>query len=471
MTALYVGARPDELVPGNPADLDRLVAECRSVADGLGGAAARVRAIDAGEWVGPAGDAFRSVVDIEPGRFDDAAAAFAGTGSAVRGYAAVLRDAQASARNAVTLFEQAAAATARWERQEERSAYDPGAEDRRRAETLLVDARHRVADAGAAAARTIAAAWADAPREPHWWEKAGHFVAEIGRGAWEATTGLLEFAWSVSTVRMMVDPDGWLTDMQALGTGLAYGVTHPVELGKVLIDWETWQESPGRAIGHLLPDLLLTLATAGGGAAARGARGMKALDEAADVGTTFQRLDRLGESGQRLTYLQRARNVLSGDHLPEPNLAPDSPAGLAAGFQTGPAYPHQDRWFNARLTAGDEVGAGSLSMMPTMSFSGFGVPRSVVDDVGTDAQRLYEGVQVQPYHGTYRDQLTVFRANADVDVAVSYARANTQYGAGGMRQLYLPDMQQMVDDGVLEVVEQVGMSNLGARVGPTVAAR
>ena len=45
---------------------------------------------------------------------------------------------------------------------------------------------------------------------------------------------------------------------------------------------------------------------------------------------------------------------------------------------------------------------------------------------------------VQPYHGTYRDQLTVFRANADVDVAVSYARANTQYGAGGLRQLYLP---------------------------------
>ena len=349
-------------------------------------------------------------------------------------------------------------------------AYDPGADDRRRAEVLLADARQRVADAGTAAARTISAAWADAPREPHWWEKAGHFVAEIGRGAWEATAGLVEFVWSISTVRMLVDPEGWATDMQALGTGLVYGVTHPVEFGKALLDWDTWQESPGRAIGHLLPDLLLTLATAGGGAAARGARGLKALDEVADVGTTFQRLDRLGESGQRLTYLQRARNVLSGEHLPPANLGADSPAGIAAAWQTGPTYPNADRWFNARLNLGDEIGAGSVSMNPDLRFSGFAVTRDVVDDVGTDAQRLYEGVQVEPWNGTYRDQLTVFRATDDVDVAVSYALSNTQHGAGGLRQLFLPEMQQLVDDGVLEVVEQRAMENLIARVGPEVAA-
>jgi hypothetical protein len=53
---------------------------------------------------------------------------------------------------------------------------------------------------------------------------------------------------------------------------------------------------------------------------------------------------------------------------------------------------------------------------------------------------------------------------------VSYALHNTQHGAGGMRQLFLPEMQRLVEDGVLEVVEQVGMENLGARVGPKVAA-
>ena len=47
MSGLHAGATVTELVPGNPADLDRLVACCRTVANGLGGAAARVRAIDA----------------------------------------------------------------------------------------------------------------------------------------------------------------------------------------------------------------------------------------------------------------------------------------------------------------------------------------------------------------------------------------------------------------------------------------
>ncbi len=160
--------------------------------------------------------------------------------------------------------------------------------------------------------------------------------------------------------------------MQALGAGLVYGVTHPVELGKVLIDWDTWQESPGRAIGHLLPDLLLTLATAGGGAAARGARTMRARGR---DGPTWA--PRSGgwtgwaDPGQRLSYLQRARNVLSGEHLPPPNLAPDSPAGLAAAWQAGPSYPNADRWFNARLSAGGEIGAGSVSMNPDLRFSGF----------------------------------------------------------------------------------------------------
>ncbi len=109
-------------------------------------------------------------------------------------------------------------------------------------------------------------------------------------------------------------------------------------------------------------------------------------------------------------------------------------------------------------------------MNPDLQFSGFAVSRDVVDDVGTDAQRLYEGVQAQPYQGTYRDQLTVFRATDDVDVAVSYALQNTQHGAGGLRQLFLPEMQRLVDDGVLEVVERRAMENLTARVGPPVAA-
>ncbi len=317
----------------------------------------------------------------------------------------------------------------------------------------------------------MAAGWADAPREPRWWESAGHFVAEIGRGAWEATAGLVELAWSVSTVRMVVDPDGWHRDVTALGAGLAYGVTHPVELGKALVDWDTWQESPGRAIGHLVPDLLLALGTAGAGtAAARGARAVETLDDLGDVATAFQRLDRAGESGQRMGYLARAQRMLGGSaDLPVPNLPPGSPAGLAAGIQGHPPYTGIDRWWSAQLRAGDEVATGTVAGR-NLPLSGFTVPRSAADDIGTDARLFNEGVQVKPFQGTYRDELTVLRATRDTDVAVGYSLANTQFGPGGLRQVYVPDLEALVRDGVFEVVEQRPMTNTVARTGAEVAA-
>ena len=198
------------------------------------------------------------------------------TGSAVRGYAAVLRDAQGRAPQRGDAVRAGRAGTpTRWEHADE-----PRIRRTTRARTtgtaprpLLADARQRVADAGAARRAPSRRRWADAPREPHWWENAGHFVAEIGRGAWEATAGLVEFAWSVSHGADDRRPRR-LADRHAGARHRAgYGVTHPVELGKVLIDWDTWQESPGRAIGHLLPDLLLDPGDRrrrGGGA--RGAR-------------------------------------------------------------------------------------------------------------------------------------------------------------------------------------------------------
>ena len=120
---------------------------------------------------------------------------------------------------------------------------------------------------------------------------------------WDSVWGTAEFLWSVSSVRMMIDPEGWARDMQALGQGLWYGVTHPVEFGKILLDWDTWRENPARALGRLVPDLLLTLATGGGAAAARGVRGANALrrlashaDEASDLGTLANRAEDLGDA-------------------------------------------------------------------------------------------------------------------------------------------------------------------------------
>jgi hypothetical protein len=108
--------------------------------------------------------------------------------------------------------------------------------------------------------------------------------------------------------------------------------------------------------------------------------------------------------------------------------------------------------------------------LPELPFSGFAVPRQVADDVGGNARELFEGVQVAPRRGVYRDEVTVFRATEDLEVAVAIARNNPMYGAGGFRQVFIPDMQQLIDDGILEVAERRALHTLQARINVDAAS-
>ena len=60
--------------------------------------------------------------------------------------------------------------------------------------------------------------------------------------------------------------DNW----SALGSGLAHGITHPLDLGKAIINWEDL--SPGhysRWAGELVPSIAAAFFTGGGPPASR----------------------------------------------------------------------------------------------------------------------------------------------------------------------------------------------------------
>ncbi|MDP9071056.1 MAG: hypothetical protein M3N68_07190, partial [Actinomycetota bacterium] len=65
-------------------------------------------------------------------------------------------------------------------------------------------------------------------------------------------------------------------NLVGLGQGVVYGVTHPVEFAKAVSDWDTWVENPARALGHLVPTLLLTLASGGAASAGKAGQGLLA---------------------------------------------------------------------------------------------------------------------------------------------------------------------------------------------------
>jgi hypothetical protein len=149
MTELAPGARPEELVPGRPDEVERLAARLARFATSSGEAAARLDSIDERTWSGEAGQLFREAVGPVPARLTTAAGAFTAAARALTAYAAVLKEGQAAAARAVRLVEQ--------------SMPDSAEADRQIAVAWLARARTRVEEAGQAAAMRLGEATADAP--------------------------------------------------------------------------------------------------------------------------------------------------------------------------------------------------------------------------------------------------------------------------------------------------------------------
>ncbi len=72
--------------------------------------------------------------------------------------------------------------------------------------------------------------------------------------------------------------------------------------------------------------------------------------------------------------------------------------------------------------------------------TGFGTTDSVAAAVGHDAVALNEGLQVAPHGASYRPGLTAFRLIEAVDAARAITLANPQFGAGGLEQIYVPNL-------------------------------
>jgi hypothetical protein len=179
---------------------------------------------------------------------------------------------------------------------------DPGADLRAGAERLVVAARADVAASERVAVAALDAAAEAAPDSPGFLARLADGLTSFGKGAYEATVGLGEFVYKLTPTYLATDPKGYLDNLELLGKGVLYGVANPQEFGKALLDWDTWKDDPARALGHLVPDLLLALATAGAGSAARGARGAIAAPDAGKAAEAVRRTVDALRDGSRIAW-------------------------------------------------------------------------------------------------------------------------------------------------------------------------
>lgn len=334
-------------VPGDPrailgraGDLRTRGASFVTVADGLD-------AIRTDGWVSRSADMFRQQFDPEAGRWRDAGTGFVTAAGALEVYAGQLQSAQAAAATArtewargeqVTTTAKAAydADVARGQR--EKAAYeaqggtytltilpfhDPGESIRAGAQQAYDEAKTTLDGHAHTCADQVRAGCAGGPKKRNWFETGLAFVGDVFVGIWEGVEGLADLVMLPMTMlnEMLTDlsklATGELTaeelamkyqlkaeDAQALLTAVR---DHPGEVakavGKAILDWDTWSDDPAKAIGHLVPDVLIAIATLGGAAAAsgaeKGATGLaKGAEAAEDVLTATSKMGELADAAK-----------------------------------------------------------------------------------------------------------------------------------------------------------------------------
>jgi hypothetical protein len=159
-----------------------------------------------------------------------------------------------------------------------------------------------------------------------------------GAGSKDLVVGLMELArLDPRDPRNALDPVGYAKRLKSFGAGLVSMVSHPGDALAALTDLETLEDKPSRWVGKQIPDLVLTITTAGSGkAAAAGGKVTKVVvhtvDVAEDVADVADAADTLGDTS-RVVRDRAKLTWTDGDHPAPPSSAappPTTPPARAA---------------------------------------------------------------------------------------------------------------------------------------------
>ncbi|MFI1657312.1 putative T7SS-secreted protein [Streptomyces sp. NPDC020472] len=333
-----MGAEVDEMDLGQTEDKTKLIygspSKLRSTASHLHDLQASfdkvgngLKGLDASAVKGEAADAFREKVAVEPPKWFKAADAFGKAADALTGFASTVEWAQGQAQTAIDKWKQGTKASedAANAHQKNVDDYnravdrynaepadkrnpaslpprpgafsDPGKALMEEAQEILAEARKQRNTAAETARTAVRAARDAAPPKPSYAEQAMDGLEELqvmqthfGGGIVKGTAGLLSFVRSVNPTDPynLTHPAEYFTQLNSLAAGLVQVANDPMGAGKQMLD--DFMKDPAEGLGRLVPDLVLTAATGGGGAAVKGAR---VAAEAADLANDANRVRKL----------------------------------------------------------------------------------------------------------------------------------------------------------------------------------
>ena len=130
-----------------------------------------------------------------------------------------------------------------------------------------------------------------------------------------------------------------------------------------------------------------------------------------------------------------------------------TPSEIARSWQGTGKYPGIDDYVDVTVEKGTVLYRGEPN--GTEYFTTL----DAIEQSGRDATKLFEGLQVEknPIHG-YRGEMQGYIFNEDVASAYGITNANPQFGKGGLPQYYVPDVQDLIDKGILTPVDNIKLN-------------
>lgn len=379
-----------ELVHGSPGKITATAEKLRAFQKAFDGTGDGLKGMDPARLKGETAEALRTAVSTQPPKWYNAADACAKAVAALDAFADTVTWAQGQAQTAIDKWKEGvkasedAADAHRKKVDDYNSAVDrlnaqpadkrdpaslppkpaatfddPGKKLMKEAQDILAEARTQRNSAAETARTAVRAARDMAPKKPSYAEQLGDGLQElqiigdhVGGGIIKGTAGLLNFVRSVNPLDPynITHPAEYATSLNSLAAGLVVAANDPVGTGKQMIG--DFMKDPAEGFGRLIPDLALTAATGGGGAAVKGIR---IAEEAADAARVRRLADDAPDGthdrpdGERTTDgtdpvdLASGRMFLPQTDLEIPGILPlvftrRTESGCAAGRFLGPAW-------------------------------------------------------------------------------------------------------------------------------------
>ncbi|MFF7143160.1 putative T7SS-secreted protein [Streptomyces nodosus] len=379
-----------KLIYGSPSKINAVAAKLRDFESSFNETGDGLRGLDTSRLKGEAADALRITVGEQPHRWYTAGEACVKAISALESFADTVTWAQGQAQTAIDKWKAGVkasedAADAHRKKVDDYNKAvdrynaqpadkrdpsslpprpaetfdDPGKKLMEDAQDILADARNQRNSAAETARSAVRAARAMAPKKPSYAEQLRDGYGElqimqdhVAGGLIKGTAGIVNFVRSVDPMDPynLTHPAEYATSLNSLAAGLVVAVNDPVGTGTQMV--KDFMKDPAEGFGRLIPDIVLTVATDGGGAAVKGVR---IAEDASEASKLRRLVDDVEEGthkrpdGERLTDgsdpvdLATGRMFLPQTDVEIPGILPllftrRTESGLTAGRFLGPSW-------------------------------------------------------------------------------------------------------------------------------------